>query len=45
MEWLNELLVAYPWGIYVLVALGPFIQEDAAILSAAAASAAGAGDP
>jgi len=45
MEWLNELLVAYPWGIYVLVALGPFIQEDAAILSAAAASAAGAGTP
>jgi len=45
MEWLNELLAAYPWGIYALVAIGPFIQEDAAILSAAAASAAGAGTP
>lgn len=43
MAWLNELAVAYPWGIYVLVGLGPFIQEDAAILSAAAASVAGLG--
>lgn len=43
MVWLNDLAVGYPWGIYVLVALGPFIQEDAAILSAAAASAAGLG--
>ncbi len=43
MAWLNELAAAYPWGIYVLVALGPFIQEDAAILSAAAASVAGLG--
>lgn len=45
MDWLNDLLAAYPWGIYVLVAIGPFIQEDAAIISAAAASAAGAGSP
>lgn len=45
MEWLNDLLAAYPWGIYALVAIGPFIQEDAAIISAAAASAAGAGSP
>jgi len=43
MAWLNDLAAAYPWGIYVLVALGPFIQEDAAILSAAAASVAGLG--
>jgi len=43
MEWLNDLLAAYPWGIYALVAISPFIQEDAAILSAAAASASGAG--
>jgi len=43
MEWLNDLAAAYPWGIYVLVGLGPFIQEDAAILSAAAASVAGLG--
>ncbi|MEO9968658.1 MAG: VTT domain-containing protein [Hyphomonadaceae bacterium] len=35
--------MTYPWGIYVLVALGPFVQEDAAILSAAAASVAGLG--
>jgi len=43
MEWLNELLTAYPWGIYALVAIAPFVQEDTAIISAAAASAAGAG--
>lgn len=43
MEWLSELLTAYPWGIYAIVAIAPFIQEDTAIISAAAASAAGAG--
>lgn len=42
MEWISDLLAAYPWGIYVLVAVSPFIQEDAAIISAAAASASGA---
>ncbi|MEO0881593.1 MAG: VTT domain-containing protein [Pseudomonadota bacterium] len=44
MDWLNELLVAYPWGVYLFVALAPFIQEDTAIISAAAASIAGAGE-
>lgn len=44
MDWLSDLSAAYPWGIYVLAALGPFIQEDAAIISVAAAAAAGAGD-
>ena len=43
MAWLSDLAATYPWGIYVLVALGPFIQEDAAILSAATASVAGLG--
>ncbi len=43
MEWLTEFFAAYPWGIYALVAVSPFIQEDAAIISAAAASASGAG--
>ncbi|MEM9233646.1 MAG: VTT domain-containing protein [Pseudomonadota bacterium] len=44
MDWLNELLAAYPWGIYIFVALAPFVQEDTAIISAAAASIAGAGE-
>ncbi|MEL7129669.1 MAG: hypothetical protein AAGK23_08985 [Pseudomonadota bacterium] len=44
MNWLNDILVAYPWGIYVFVALAPFVQEDTAVISAAAASAAGAGE-
>jgi len=44
MDWLNELLAAYPWGVYLFVALAPFIQEDTAVISAAAASIAGAGD-
>lgn len=43
MDMLSEWAATYPWGVYLLVALGPFVQEDAAILSAAAASAAGAG--
>lgn len=45
MEWLTGLVEAYPWGIYALVAISPFIQEDAAIISAAAAAASGAGSP
>lgn len=43
MEWLTDFFAAYPWGIYALVAISPFIQEDAAIISAAAASASGTG--
>ena len=43
MEWLTDFFGAYPRGIYALVAVAPFIQEDAAIISAAAAAAAGAG--
>lgn len=43
MEWLTDFFAAYPWGIYALVAVAPFIQEDSAIIGAAAASAAGAG--
>ena len=43
MEWLTDFFAAYPWGIYALVAVSPFIQEDAAIISAAAASASGTG--
>lgn len=43
MEWLTDFFAAHPWGIYALVAISPFIQEDAAIISAAAASASGAG--
>ena len=43
MDWLTDFFAAYPWGIYAIVAITPFIQEDTAIISAAAASAAGAG--
>ncbi|MBL4617466.1 MAG: hypothetical protein JKY46_07190 [Robiginitomaculum sp.] len=45
MEFLNDLFAAYPWGIFVAVALGPFIQEDAAVIVAASASSLGLADP
>ncbi len=45
MEMLNDVFLTYPWGIYLAVALGPFIQEDAAIISAASSSSLGLGDP
>ncbi|MBL1430357.1 MAG: hypothetical protein COA60_002370 [Robiginitomaculum sp.] len=45
MEFLNDLFSAYPWGIFVAVALGPFIQEDAAVIVAASASSLGLADP
>ncbi|MEM9670623.1 MAG: VTT domain-containing protein [Pseudomonadota bacterium] len=44
MEWLSDLVSAYPWGVYLFVAIAPFVQEDTAIISAAAASIAGAGE-
>jgi len=42
---LETLLSAYPWGVYALVFLAPFIQEDAAVIGAASASMTGAADP
>lgn len=45
MELLANFFAAYPWGIFVAVALGPFVQEDAAIIAAATASSLGLGDP
>lgn len=44
MDWLNDLVSTYPWGVYLFVALAPFVQEDTAVISAAAASASGAGE-
>lgn len=45
MEAFEQALALYPWGIYALVALTPFVQEDAAIIGAAAASSTGTGEP
>lgn len=42
---LNQALPGLPWGIYICALLAPFVQEDAAVLGAAAASSTGAGDP
>ena len=41
---LQHFFEAYPWGIYVCLLIAPFIQEDAAVIGAAAASVAGGGD-
>ena len=45
MDWLTQALEMYPWGIYLCFLIGPFIQEDAAVIGAAAASSTGAGEP
>jgi len=45
MDMLTDALAAYPWGIYLCLLLGPFIQEDAAIIAAASSSSLGMGDP
>lgn len=42
---LQSFFQAYPWGIYAVFFIAPFVQEDAAVLGAAAASSTGAGDP
>jgi len=43
MEFLGIMYEA-PWVLYALVLLAPFVQEDAAVVGAGAASAAGAGE-
>jgi len=45
MDILNEALAAYPWGIYLVLLLAPFVQEDAAVILAASSSSAALGDP
>ncbi len=41
---LHEFFLAYPWGLYACFILAPFVQEDAAVIGAASASATGLGD-
>lgn len=38
---LSEFFANNPWSAYVLAALGPFVQEDVAVVAAASAAAAG----
>ncbi len=45
MDVVNDALAAYPWGIYLCLLVGPFVQEDAAVIGAASASSIGMGDP
>lgn len=45
MDAIVAFLASAPWAVYALAFLGPFVQEDAAVLGAAAAAAAGQGDP
>jgi membrane protein DedA with SNARE-associated domain len=40
-----EFLSSYSWAIYLLVFLGPFVQEDAAVVGAATAYITHQGDP
>lgn len=44
MSALNTFFETYPWGIYAILVLGPFIQEDAAVIGGASAAAAGMGE-
>ncbi|VAV92311.1 hypothetical protein MNBD_ALPHA06-847 [hydrothermal vent metagenome] len=45
MDMLQSALEAYPWGIYLCLALAPFIQEDAAVILGASTAAQGIGSP
>jgi membrane protein DedA with SNARE-associated domain len=38
----TQLVLAWPWGVYLLIAITPFIQEDTAVIGAATASISGA---
>ncbi len=41
MSIINDFLAGNPWSIYVIAFVGPFVQEDVAILGAAMTAAAG----
>ncbi len=41
----HDLLAMYPWGLYACFFLGPFIQEDTAVIGAAASAVGGLGEP
>ncbi len=45
LESLLSFFEAYPWGIYACFLILPFVQEDAAVIGSAAASAHGLGEP
>lgn len=40
-----ELFADHPWSLYLLAFIGPFIQEDAAVIGAATSAATGQGNP
>lgn len=40
-----DLIEDHPWSVYVLAFIGPFVQEDAAIIGAATTAATGQGNP
>ncbi len=45
MDLLGNALLVYPWGIYAMLVLAPFVQEDAAVIAAASAFSLNLGDP
>lgn len=45
LESLLSFFEVYPWGIYACFLILPFVQEDAAVIGSAAASAHGLGEP
>lgn len=45
IEFLEHLTGNWPYGLYLVVALGPFLQEDAAIITAASSASLGLADP
>lgn len=44
-EALQHISQHWHWGLYLVVALGPFLQEDAAIITAASSASLGLADP
>jgi membrane protein DedA with SNARE-associated domain len=41
---LADLFADHPWSLYLLAFIGPFVQEDAAVIGAATSAATGQGD-
>ncbi|MDP3737212.1 MAG: VTT domain-containing protein [Hyphomonadaceae bacterium] len=45
MSWITDFFANNPWSVYLIAMIGPFVQEDTAVIGAASSAAAGTGEP
>jgi membrane protein DedA with SNARE-associated domain len=45
VTWFTDFFAGNPWSIYLIAMVGPFVQEDTAVIGAASSAAAGHAQP